>query len=186
MKKSVQAALYVVSGTLMSSLAGYILVGSRIFHVQSQFFHFILAGFCISLMWVDEKGKKAKLIKGIILLAVFLLYRLSSDQSFTFLIGRDIVYFIIFFMLSFIPPVLWSRIILNKPIIRFLGSGLAVSAVYSLSAVILDYMYPTAAAPLFDLVKVNGLYGLTIGMAVSLGLELIHAFMSGFHAKSID
>jgi len=180
------SVLHVAGGTVISALAGYMLVGSRIFDIQSQFFHFILAGFSISLMWVFGDTKRKILLKGGMLLFLFVLYRLFSYVSFTHLIARDILYFIMFFALSFTPPDLWSRFILNRPVIRFFGSGLIVSAGYSVTAVILDQMYPSVLTTLPELLKVNWLYGLTIGMSISLGFELIHAVMTGFHVKSFD
>lgn len=186
MKKSIIPVFYILGGTLISSLAGYVLTGNQIFDVQSQFFHFILAGFSISLMWVDDNNKNKIPDKGVLLLSLFILYRLLLDVPFTHLIGRDIVYFLMFIIVYFVPPGLWNRMIMNRPVVRFLGSGLVVSIGYSLSAVILDYIYPSAMATLFELVKVNFLYGLTIGMAVSLGFELIHAIITGVHAESFD
>ena len=186
MKKTMKSVYYVLGGTVISAIAGYILVGSRIFNMQSQFFHFILAGFIISLMWTLKNDRMKILLKGLILVILFGIYRTVQEAPFTHMITRDMVYFLMFFVLSFFYPDIWSRFILNKPVIRFLGCGLVVSLGYAITAIILNAIYPTAMATLWEQMKVNWLYGLTIGMAVSLGFEVIDAVMAGLHVSSSD
>jgi hypothetical protein len=183
MNTYVSNGLKILAGTLISALVGYFLTGPLIFDVASQFFHFIMAGFIISLMWLEIPGR---LVKAGVVLVLFLLYKGILAPSFTDLFTRDLIYFLIFFLLSLFPPGMLGKLKFNRPVSRFIFGGLIVAAGYMLAALLIMLFYPGFYLNIWSLIKVNLLYGLTIGMAVELGFELVNAIITVIHGRSTD
>lgn len=182
MKVSLSNSLKILAGTVISAVAGLAVLGPRIFDVHSQYFHFILAGFLISLMWIPA----GRLVKGGVILGFFLIYKGLIAPPFASFFLRDAVYFLMFFLLSFFPPVLLQRWKVNRPVGRFVFGGLVVATGYFLSALAIILLYRSYAWDNSSLMKVNLLYGLTIGLAVELGFELINLLFSVIHGRTAD
>ncbi len=181
MKTSLSSGLKVLAGTLISALAGYFLTGPLIFDTGSQFFHFIMAGFLISLMWLP---KPPHLVKGGIILACFLLYKGLLATPFTSFFTRDLIYYVIFFLFAFFTPAFLEKWKINRPVGRFVFGGVVVAAGYMIAALLIFIFYSDLHLNLWSLLKVNVLYGLTIGMAVELGFEIINAVDTVIHGRS--
>ncbi|RKY50593.1 MAG: hypothetical protein DRP86_03290 [Candidatus Neomarinimicrobiota bacterium] len=182
MKTSLENSLKVLVATIVSSLAGLAVTGTRIFDVSSQYFHFILAGFLISFMWIPVN----RFVKGGVVLGVFLVYKGLLAPPFTAFFMRDLIYFLIFFLLSWIVPAGLHRWKISRPVSRFIFGGIMVALAYLISAVLIVLVYPSYGWDLTALVKVNALYGLTIGLAVELGFELVNLLLTVIYVRHTD
>ncbi|MGC9513170.1 MAG: hypothetical protein ACP5D8_06000 [Fidelibacterota bacterium] len=182
MKPSLENSLKVLAATLVSSLAGLSVTGTRIFDVSSQYFHFILAGFFIAFMWIPVN----RLVKGGLVLGLFLVYKGLLAPPFTAFFMRDLIYFLIFFSLSWCVPTGLQRWKLSRPVSRFVFGGIVVGLAYLISAVLIVLVYPAYGWDLIALAKVNALYGFTIGLAVELGFELVNLLLTVLYARSPD
>ncbi|HAE87091.1 TPA: hypothetical protein DCG86_03605 [Candidatus Marinimicrobia bacterium] len=182
MKSSLENSLKVLAATLVSSLAGLFVTGTRIFDVSSQDFHFILAGFLIGFMWIPVN----RLVKGGVVLGIFLVYKGLLAPPFTDFFMRDLIFFLIFFFLSWCAPAGLQRWKLSRPVSRFVFGGIVVALAYLISAVMIVLTYPAYGWDLGELVKVNALYGFTIGLAVELGFELVNLLLTVMYVRHSD
>lgn len=182
MKSSLENSLKVLAATLVSSLSGLFVSGTRIFDVSSLHFHFILAGFLIGFMWVPVN----RFVKGGLVLGIFLVYKGLLAPPFTTFFMRDLIYFLILFSLSWCAPTGLQRWKLSRPVSRFAFGGIAVALAYLISAVLSFLNYPDYGWDLGELVKVNALYGFAIGLAVELGFELVNLLLTVLYARRPD
>ncbi|MDD3806447.1 MAG: hypothetical protein PHE86_00235 [Candidatus Marinimicrobia bacterium] len=182
MKPSSLNTFKVLAGTFMSLMAGFVVVGSKIFDPSTQFFHFILAGFLISLMWIPLR----RLYKAGVVIVIFLLYKGFLAPPFLDFFWRDVFYFLIFFLLSFVSPTVIQNWKISRPVSRFIFGGVVTGIGYILAALAIFLVYRTYHWEIGSMIKANLIYGLTIGLAVQLGFEIINVIEMYVNDRKAD